>query len=51
MLIAAQRQYHNPLNLPASGGQNLLNPLNPHARQGVSKGNTTTLSHEAAVKP
>ena len=28
---------------------NLMNPLNPHAI-GVSKGDTTTLSGEAAVK-
>ena len=35
-LIAAKRRYHHPLNL--------LNLLNPHARKGVSNGDTTTLS-------
>ena len=30
-LIAAKRRYHHPLN-----PLNLVNPLNPHARQGVS---------------
>ncbi len=42
MLIAAKRRHHHPLNPPAQGRRNLLNPLNPHAA-GVSNGDTTTL--------
>ena len=41
-LIAAKRRYHHPLN--PLNPLNLLNLLNPHARKGVSMGDTTTLS-------
>jgi|GEM_PF-1664990 len=45
-LIAAKRRYHHPLN-----PLNLLNLLNPHARKGVSNGDTNTLSCRRRLSP
>jgi hypothetical protein len=44
-ILIARRAIPSPLN-----PLNLLNPLNPHARKGVSKGDTTTLGAAGAVK-
>lgn len=33
ILIAAKRRHHHPLNQPAQGRRNLLNPLNPGRRR------------------